>query len=233
MGRKKYHGNCPYCGQYDKLTKDHVIPQCLFPEGKPLPGNLPKIRACADCNGTKKSKYDTLLRDLLATDMNSSKSPIAQELFAPFSRAAISHQSILVKDILENNQPIALATASGIIYDFAYTVPKAQEYMDKALSEIVKGLYYYYLRKPLSEHVAFDVMRLRSSESIDKVLHILGERGGLYTRVGDGDVFQCAFAEEPNMPYATVWLLNFYKSVMFMVITGPRTGNGSVEKQAG
>ena len=56
--RRKVYGDCPYCGEYDKLTRDHVIPECLFPDGVPLPGNLPKILACADCNNKKKSGHD-------------------------------------------------------------------------------------------------------------------------------------------------------------------------------
>src|SRR5262249_21289051 len=54
---------CPYCGLRPGKTKDHVIPQSLFP--KPLPNgiNLPTVKACAECNNVRKSGDDTFLRD--------------------------------------------------------------------------------------------------------------------------------------------------------------------------
>jgi hypothetical protein len=78
--RPKRNGVCPYCGQYGKLTRDHVIPQCLFPDDEPLPGDIPKIHVCMACNNRWKSQYDVYLRDMLVNDMAWVKNPMAQKV---------------------------------------------------------------------------------------------------------------------------------------------------------
>ena len=218
--RKKVYGNCPYCGEYDKLTREHIIPECLFPDGVPLPGNLPKIHACADCNNKKKAGHDAILRDFLATDINGSKSPIAKELLLPFRRSAIRHQSVLAKAILERSQLVGLTTKSGIIYDIAYSVPEAQKWLNEIMSMIVRGLHYYYFHIPLSSQTHIEVMRLRDSGQLKEIIDLLHAGGGSYQMAGDGSVFECAFGIAHDVPKAGLWILNFNRRVAFTVFTG-------------
>ena len=218
--RNKHYGNCPYCSEYDKLTKDHVIPQCLFPDGVPLPSNLPKVFACADCNNKKKSGHDAILRDFLAIDYNSSKSPIAQELFAPFIRSAIGNQSIVAKAILERSRLIDLTTDAGIICGSAYSIPEAKQWLTEIMEMTVKGLYYYYFRKPLPEDILIKVKRLRDQNMLNETIRLLIEHCRCsYQVVGNGDVFQCVFAIAPDVPNTSLWLLNFNRSVVFYAFT--------------
>lgn len=69
---------CVYCGQLKEVSKDHVIPKCLFI--KPYPLNLISVPACDECNNAK-SQNDDYLRDILVTDNWVSKSPTAQQVF--------------------------------------------------------------------------------------------------------------------------------------------------------
>jgi hypothetical protein len=41
---KKTVDVCVYCGQQAELTREHVVPQCLFP--KPLPSNMVTVGTC-------------------------------------------------------------------------------------------------------------------------------------------------------------------------------------------
>jgi hypothetical protein len=68
---KKIEGICPYCGEKTILTRDHVIPQCLYANG--VPANSPKIYACSMCNNILKSRLDVYIRDFLITDCESRK----------------------------------------------------------------------------------------------------------------------------------------------------------------
>lgn len=228
--RNKHYGNCPYCGEYDKHTKDHVIPQCLFPDGLPLPSNLPKVFACANCNNKKKSGHDTILRDFLVVDFNSSKSPIAQELFAPFIRSARGNHSSMAKAILERSRLIDLTTDAGIICGSAYTILEAKQWLTEIMEMTVRGLYYYYFHKSLSEDISIKVKRLRDQNMLNQVMPLLiNQCRGSYQVVGDGDVFQCAFAIAPDVPNTSLWLLNFNRSVVFYAFTSV---DNSKEKRA-
>ncbi len=82
---KTIHDICVYCGNLDDLTKDHVIPQCLFPDGIPI--GAPKVWACDECNGVIKSGLDSYLRDFIVTDMNTSRSPVVEQIRPKFERA--------------------------------------------------------------------------------------------------------------------------------------------------
>src|SRR6266700_7789173 len=56
MSRKKHHGNCYLCGEYDThLTKDHIPPECFSPN--PIESftltSTPRFEyayACRECN---------------------------------------------------------------------------------------------------------------------------------------------------------------------------------------
>src|SRR5690242_11458392 len=116
---KSKQGVCVYCGQGALLTEDHVISQCLFPNS--IPSDAPKVWACEPCNGIVKSRLGQYFRDLLVTDMHSSQSPVAQELFAKFSRSVVRNQSKMARDILQNAQLIELQTPGGLYAGEAYT----------------------------------------------------------------------------------------------------------------
>jgi hypothetical protein len=123
-----------YCGEYDKLTKDHVIPKCLFPEDKPLPSDIPKVYACKECNNIVKSANDTYLRDFLMVDMGSYEHPIAQQLFPKFIRSALRNKSEFATDINHNQQIIELFTPSGIFAQRVYTSRRVNQRATSALN---------------------------------------------------------------------------------------------------
>jgi hypothetical protein len=77
--RRAKKGICTYCGQWEKVTRDHVIPECLFIP--PLPLNMITVKACKKCNEGWKSGDDSFLRDFLCIDLQGSTHPIAQTLF--------------------------------------------------------------------------------------------------------------------------------------------------------
>src|SRR5947209_18913695 len=122
---KSKQGACVYCGQVAELTEDHVVPQCLFPNG--IPADAPKVWACEPCNGVVKSRLDQYFRDLLVTDMHSSQSTVAQKLFQKFGRSVVRHQSKMARDILQKAQLVELRTSGGIYWGHGYTTQEATE----------------------------------------------------------------------------------------------------------
>ena len=86
------------CGDVSDLTREHVIPRCLFIQ--PYPVNLITVPGCDDCNG-RKSADDDFLRDFFAVDVHSSNSPVAKTLFAGTVQRSLSRNSShLLRDML-------------------------------------------------------------------------------------------------------------------------------------
>src|SRR5437764_13225133 len=78
--RLREEGQCAYCGQHDMLTVDHVIPRCLFDGVRSgVPGDVPKVGACLQCNNLKGAD-DMFLRDVLVRDLRLTEHPIAQTI---------------------------------------------------------------------------------------------------------------------------------------------------------
>ncbi len=217
---KTIHGTCVYCNTIDDLTKDHVIPQCLFPDGIPI--DAPKVWACETCNGVIKSRLDTYLRDFLATDMHTSRSPIVQQMIPKFHRAVKRNQSSLAQDILQNSQLVELRTPAGLYGGQAYTIPTANDKTLEIMTMYVRGLYAYYYHKPLPRDMEFDFARGGISNEVNDMIQTLNRSGGSYGRIGTGDVFECVFGHAGDVPEAGIWILNFMRRALFVVIVTPK-----------
>lgn len=215
----KHYGNCVYCGEYDKVTKDHVIPQCLFPDDKPLPTNIPKVNACKECNNVVKSANDTYFRDFLMVDMSSYQHPLAQQLFPKFARSALRNQSEFADDIMRSQQIIELFTPSGIYAQRVYTSRRANQRSTSILTMMVRGLYHAYIKQALPKETSFVTFSIRDLDKLQADLQMLYDLGGQYVQVGDGEVFRCAYCYSTERPDISLWFLCFYQRAVFGVIT--------------
>jgi hypothetical protein len=229
LAKKTIHGICVYCSKEDELTEDHVIPQCLFPNGVPV--DVPTVYACATCNHVLKSANDNYLRDLLFTDMRSSRSPIVQELWPKFGRAVRRNQSKLANELMYSKL-IELRTASGLFAQWAYTSQEVNEKTIPILSMIVRGLYHYYTGRILPHDITFEGCRITDREKMGKILDILLEMGVGIGKIDNGEVFECAIAPLPQKSHVGVWILNFYRRMTYMIFTGLPTEEQVVGEKA-
>jgi hypothetical protein len=151
--------------------------------------------------------------------LSSSKSPIAQEHFAPFDRSRERNQSQFSKD-MQQRRHIELRTPSGIIAGFAYTSPVVGERMTRIFEMMIRGLYYYYLHLILPETTPILVLRVKDYNNLKLELRLLQEEGAAYVKAGNGDVFESVFLHSPDHPYKSGWVLNFYHRIAIKVFTG-------------
>jgi hypothetical protein len=104
--RKVVSGPCAYCDQEGRLTRDHVLPQCLFQERIPL--DIPVVYTCRQCNNNEKSQDDTYLRDMLARDGLAVASDVVQAIrqgaFCVRSKRGILLQSCVMCQQLHSLQ---------------------------------------------------------------------------------------------------------------------------------
>src|SRR5260370_20525956 len=215
--KRKVYGNCPYCGEYHKLTLDHVIPKSLFT--KPLPGDIPKIYACATCNNLLKSTYDTDLRDLLLVDIDSSQSRQAQLRYPRFESVVSRNQSKMARAMRENSYLVELKLEPGVIAFLGYTSPEANEQMPKIMMMIVRGLYFYNTGKTLPPDIIFSGMRERNNSRCQDVIQLFTEACDPLKQIGDGSVFEYRFDIKKDDPNNSAWMLIFYERAVFIMIT--------------
>jgi hypothetical protein len=208
-------GTCAYCGSVGDVTDDHVVPQCLWP-GR-VRKDVPIVDACRQCNHIWKSEYDTYLRDILVNDRACAKNPIAQKVRAKYYRAASNNRSIMARDLAQRWELVGLEEPSGLISGFAKTLPDAIKRCNVIMPLIVRGLHQFYLHTLLPKDTPFRVARVIKRQEMEALSREMNEKGGVYHNIGDGNVFQFAFWPRQEDVYSEVWILNFYRSIRYVV----------------
>jgi len=204
-----------YCGTIDDVSRDHVVPRCLFI--RPYLQNPITVPTCDRCNG-EKSLDDAFLRDFLTIDFRGSQNPTAQALFGTkVQRSLRRNSSDLLKSTLPNVRVRSLHTRGGIyIGDF----PQGQfdgDRLRRIIAKMVRGLYYDALKERIPEDYHVDVQchdpwNYYSVLEVFKRLHMNGPRV-------IGNVFGCAYAKATEDRFVTLWALWFYERVLFTAST--------------
>lgn len=181
---------CVYCGNVTKVSRDHVIPECLFTQ--PYPPNLITVPACDPCNNAK-SKNDDFFRDLLTCDLFVSENPIAQKGFEKMLSSDRQGSSVIARKIRASSRLEPLRTRAGIYLGDYPTFPIDEERVKTIFETIVRGLYYDARRQRFPDGYTFEVRRYYPWQ-FEEVWQDY-QRLHLDARaLGVGDVFFCAFA---------------------------------------
>ena len=86
----------------------------------------------------------------------------------------------------------------------------------------VRGLYAFYFHKILSQDIVYDLVRADVSNQVNEVIQALNRGSGSYGRIGNGDVFECVFGHAADVLEAGIWVLNFVRRAIFVVIVTPK-----------
>jgi len=216
--RKRRIGTCAYCGQVRPITRDHVVPRCLFT--RPLPKHMVTVPACDQCNH-RKGQHDSFLRDLLTSDIAGNESPIARRIFE--EKVLSSHRqnkSLLARIVLREAELKPVLSDSGMYLDECYVAHFDLRRAIEMFSFLVRGLYYRTSKVVLPAQCEFTLRRL-TPDAVREIMDFFVNHNcnGPYS-VGTG-VFWCAYLRADTDDTTTVWLLVFYDRIVYAVTTGP------------
>jgi hypothetical protein len=238
--KSKTQGTCTYCGTSGIVTQDHIPPKNLF--AKPRP-DLLWTPACVACHeAAETSKDDEYFRDILIQrkGIDTSNPNVANALAAwrrslarPEARRKLEafRQSIRWNDVV---------TPNGI---FLGRVPAYAVKTHQALRVVlrtVRGLYRHRFGTILPPSVGvlgypktfFDDAATQANaaatEWLNGVLHGLLTYGTKF-KIGDGSVFRYVVVAKPGDPLSTHWILQFYLTTEYLVVTVPEGTDGYVD----
>lgn len=214
---------CVLCRKHEADTRDHVPPQCLFPKPHPT---LITVPSCSGCNNGAHLD-DEYFRSQLVLRQQSADSPAARKLsdkvFRGLHRPA--HQG-LRSDILRSLRPVRVVGRDGggravSAYDVDGTRVRA------VLSRTVTGLYFHHYGQILPSTYVVDGWTLNSAASTDtpQFRAVVSAAQAVYHsssrhKIGDG-VFDYWFTRVDSEPGFSVWLLQFYDSLQFLLMSVP------------
>lgn len=222
MGRKKKQfGECAYCGINAILTRDEVIPRCIF--SKPRPNNLIKVLACAECNNEEKSKDDEFLRDLLLSDINSMKNEVAKSLFDSKVLSSINkNKSFFARQSIPTAKLIPSYTEGGIYMGDVYQIRVNGERVHRIFSRIATVLYYWKTQDRVPPNFDFSVEQI-SPKQFEEDKKLFMETG--HYRHKCRNEFTLIMSYNPNKDnfVALFWLIFYDQICWFVGISSSQT----------
>ncbi|HWN10232.1 MAG TPA: hypothetical protein VNO50_13360 [Pyrinomonadaceae bacterium] len=211
-GKRKIR-ECAYCGEMKEVSRDHVIPECLFK--RPYPANLITVPACDKCNNAK-SLNDDFLRDMLICDIFGSQSPVAQDIFHEKVLSSVRQDSsVIARDATLNARVEPFYTKQGVYLGHETSFPIDSERVKVIFTALVRGLYYDARRQRFPDNYVIEVLRYYpwDFEEVWQVFFQLHPNGPRTL----GNVFGCAFVSAQEEPFSTYWLFWFYERVLISV----------------
>src|SRR5258708_36711028 len=187
--RSREEEQCAYCGQHDILTVDHVIPRCLL-DGVTggVPGNVPKVGACRQCNNAK-STDDTFLRDVLVRDLRLAEHPIAQTIRHGAHERSISRGKSQYPRAASRLRFVPSPTGSGLSVAEPI-LPK--ERLHGIFTRLVRGLMVAYSNYELPRTTNFNVLRAADTRvALAEAQRWAADTSGMALTVQAVDGFVC------------------------------------------
>jgi hypothetical protein len=214
-------GQCSYCGQYNILAVDHVIPRCLF-DGVTggVPGDVPKVGACHQCNNAK-SADDAFLRDVLVRDSRLAEHPIAQTIRHGAHERSLTRGKSQYPRAASRLRFVPSPTGSGLLVAEPI-LPK--ERLHSIFTRLVRGLMVAYEHYELPGITNFDVVRAVDAKvALAEAQRWAADTSGMVHTVqaGDGAVFWCVYYQSltPGHLNLSQWWLRFYEHAVYWVGT--------------
>lgn len=198
---------CAYCGQLGASTKDHVPAKCLYL--RPLPRDLPTVRACTSCNAGA-SDDDEYFRDTVLKWHRVSDKPQVQPLVGKMLRAiSLPQKRAYVEMTMASMGEAEVQTVGGILLGKQPVIRVQAERMVRVAERYVRGLHRYTFGRRVHDDVMVKV-------AVDPQATIATSEGwGKW--FGSADIhivqpggFSYAHVSPIGRPDAFVWLLMFY-----------------------
>lgn len=212
-GKRKIQ-ECAYCGELKEISREHVIPLCLF--SRPYPPNLITVPACDKCNNDK-SLDDDYLRDMLTCDIFGNQSSTAQKIFYEKVIKSVNRKSSVIGNTAISNARLEpFYTNQGLYLGEYPSFSIDGERVKNMFSLLIRGLYYDARKERFPDGYVFEILRYYPWDFKDiweafSKLNLNGPRAL-------GDVFSCVFASAQEDPFTTSWLILFYERVIISVL---------------
>ena len=138
--RKRKQGTCIYCGETGPITRDHVPPECIFPDPKPV--DLITVPACDPCNESFKLD-DEYFRTFLITG-----APHDATARGLWNRKIIGSRNAepIRRMLRKASRPVDLKTQSGIWVGKSAAVSFDAKRVARVAARIVLGLWWNHHR---------------------------------------------------------------------------------------
>jgi hypothetical protein len=231
MADQKKVGICLYCAVVKELgDPDHVIPRCLFAHENQSTLTVPCCQAC----NTKKSAGETELAAYLLARKESGEHPAAQHMWPEVEQAIKKNFSRVGRaGAAATWQPHLTKSGLYLGHEMIADLGDAAKPIVESLRYMVHGLHVIQTEQLLPKQTPVEALII-PPEQYRSTLQRLGPlmNRGVYS-LGPGTIRWAGHVVE-DAPATSLWLLEFFESVLVVGSTGvtiPRGGDPRREKR--
>lgn len=215
--RKRENGTCTYCGAIGEVTREHVVPRCLF---SPMPKlGVLLVPVCKKCNSEDKAKLDEYFRDRLVIDSMVQEHPTVRRIRqGTYKRSVDKNQSKLTR------VATTIATKRDVthngMYRGSYTVVFANEdRQQQEIEFIVRGLSFLLNQQRLDDSCFIDVVPIKQFAGADAMLE-LHQTTGLSKAfdMGQDSEFLALYSKNTSEGLHVVWAMLFYGAIVCIAV---------------
>lgn len=207
---------CPYCLQNEADTQDHVVPEGLFDVAPP--GGYIKVPACEPCNnGHSRDEEYFLVAILGEATLTSAAANRVLDRLAEDHRTGRRRRTGLARALRSRVRPAEIYTPAGIYVATGGTIALDTPRINRVLTKMVRGLYFYEFGCPLPQDATVFVEIKPQGEHLQwpPVQAALAAPAKALA-----DVFSYRVWVLPERATCTSWALGFYDAVLAIAITG-------------
>ncbi|MHB1345579.1 MAG: HNH endonuclease [Thermoleophilia bacterium] len=199
---KNYKGKlCVYCMVAEAAGADHVFAREFFLV--PDRGSLPKVPACADCNGAKSELEHYAVAVLPFGGRHSS----ARENLTTMVPKRLSRNELLHRTLGDNRGRAWIGNSVGLVVP-SMTLPVDSERLNRLFELVAKGLLWHHWRAYLTDAGSVEVTMLtKTGEGPFEELFRMRARDRVAVNLGNGTV-NYEGAHGVDCPQVSVWRIN-------------------------
>ena len=204
---------CVYCNVEPGISADHVPPKAFFPRARR--NNLLTVPSCIKCNNALSKDEEYVLAALMFSDAGVSL--VGKELWEERVSRMFEKNRGLRRRFARDFHQVELRTPAGIFLErrigFDYDAPRFR----RVVGKIVRGLYFAEFGDRLPVGCPITSMFLHTPGQF-QVAARLSQQLLLGGRIWPA-AFEYRFGCVKNKPASSGWLLRFYDSMVFLVVT--------------
>ena len=209
----RFKQSCTYCGVASEQTVDHVPPKCFYP--KPRPSDLITVPSCWKCNNDKSKDEEFFLATFMFTQAGISEA--GQKLWdGKLNRAYVKNIG-LKRKIAEHLRPTDVFTPRGLFLGTKIKINPDESRFENVINKIVRGLYWFEFRIPLSPEIKIITLRLNDSERIENVKNVAHQLNH-GSRCWEG-IFRYKYYRLDGSTTESIWLMLLWENVGFLSYT--------------
>lgn len=201
---------CIYCGNKPGKTRDHIPPQSLFPDPKPL--QMVTVPCCEQCNKKYKKDEDVFMAWINFGPSGATKT--GRSLWNQKLNRTYKKDFGLRKIIANSFKQVSIVTPGGIYLGKKPAITIDPKRLSNVLNKVIRGLFWVEYKERLPKKIPIDIVKIRKNDKRIKEIISLTRQATTFFE----NIFEYRHVRLDPNSYESLWIMSFYRQEYFIAI---------------